>query len=197
MSRISQNEKLQAVYNAILKFIGENGISPSVREICKITGIWSTSSVHSALDRLEELGAITKSDQTSRSIRLAGSGSTAVIPLLGRVTAGNPVLAFEDVEGYIPFSYPRSKDGLFALKVMGDSMINAGILDGDIVIADKNIKAEKGDIVIGMDCDSATVKRLSYDNGKIIFLPENQNYQPIYPENPSILGKVVGVFREY
>ena len=97
MSRISQNEKLQAVYNAILKFIGENGISPSVREICKITGIRSTSSVHSALDRLEELGAITKSDQTSRSIRLAVSGSTAVIPLLGRVTAGNPVLAFEDV----------------------------------------------------------------------------------------------------
>jgi repressor LexA len=119
-----------------------------------------------------------------------------MVPLVGRITAGKPILAVEEIEDYIP--YP-SKDagGLFALKVVGLSMKNAGILDGDIIVADKNSPCRSGDIVVGMDGEEATVKRLLIKDKTVIFMPENEDFDPIYPENPTVLGKVVGSYRKY
>ena len=118
-----------------------------------------------------------------------------MVPLVGRVTAGQPILAVEQIEDYIP--YPtRDTEGLFALKVKGLSMINAGILDGDIVIADRTAPCKSGDIIIGMDGDEATVKRLLIKDKKVIFMPENPDFSPIYPEKPAVLGRVVGVLRK-
>jgi len=119
-----------------------------------------------------------------------------MVPLVGRITAGKPILAIEEIEDYIP--YPsKDAEGLFALKVVGLSMKDAGILDGDIIVANKNVPCRNGDIVVGMDGDSATVKRLLIKNGQIIFMPENPDFSPIYPENPKVLGKVVGSYRKY
>lgn len=195
MSRPSLTEKQAAVYAYLVKALG-SGIPPTVREICNDTGIKSTSTVHAILGALEENGYIVRDAKYSRSIRIAGTGNTAQVPVLGRVTAGQPILAVEEIEDYIP--YPtKDSDGLFALRVVGYSMRDVGIMDGDIVVADKNAIAKSGDIVIGMDGDEATVKRLLLRDGQVIFMPENPDFSPIYPENPSVLGKVVGSYRRY
>lgn len=195
MGKKSPQEKQNAVYKYLIKALGE-GVPPTVREIALSCGIKSTSTVHKVLESLEKQGLIVRSSKSSRSIQLAGQTPSAQVPVLGRVTAGRPILAVEDIEEYI--TYPsHSSGGLFALRVEGLSMINAGILDGDIVVADRDIVAKNGDIVIGMDGDEATVKRLLIENGKIIFMPENPDYSPIYPENPSVLGKVIGSYRRY
>lgn len=195
MSRIPLGEKQEKVY----KFLTEKmngGLPPTVREICDATGIRSTSTVHAILNALEELGYIERDARYSRAIRISGESASAMVPLVGKVTAGQPILAVEQIEDYIP--YPtKSSEGLFALKVKGLSMKNAGILDGDMVIADKNAPCRSGDIVIGMDGDEATVKRLLLKDKKVIFMPENPDFQPIYPEKPMVLGKVVGVIRKY
>lgn len=195
MSRPSLTEKQLRVYNFLVKALG-NGIPPSVREICKETGIKSTSTVHSILSALEENGYIERDARNSRSIRIAGTAATAQVPVIGRVTAGQPILAVEEIEDYIPYA-AGSSEGLFALRVVGYSMKGVGILDGDLVIADKDAAYRSGDIVIGMDGDEATVKRLLIKNGQVIFMPENPDFDPIYPENPSVLGKVVGSYRRY
>ena len=195
MSRPTLSEKQGAVYNFLVKTLGK-GVPPSVREICQATGIKSTSTVHAILGALEEGGYIERDPRFSRAIRIAGSTATSQVPVLGRVTAGQPILAVEDIEDYIP--YPtKDAEGLFALRVVGFSMKNVGILDGDIVVADKNAVAKRHDIVIGMDGDEATVKRLEYENGRVVFMPENEDFDPIYPENPSVLGKVIGCYRKY
>ena len=172
------------------------GVPPSVREICAGTGIKSTSTVHAILGALEENGYIERDARNSRSIRIAGAAQTSQVPLIGRVTAGQPILAVEEIEDYIPYD-AGGREGLFALRVVGFSMKDIGILDGDIVIADKDAVARPGDIIIGMDGDEATVKRLVVKDGQIIFMPENPDFDPIYPENPSVLGKVVGSYRRY
>ena len=195
MSRPTLSDKQVAVYNFLVKTLG-SGIPPSVREICQATGIKSTSTVHAILGALEENGYIERDPKYSRAIRIKGGTATSQVPVLGRVTAGQPILAVEDIEDYIP--YPSADgDGLFALRVEGYSMRDIGIMDGDIVVADKNAPWASGDIVIGMDGDEATVKRLLIKNGQIIFMPENPDFSPIYPENPSVLGKVVGSYRKY
>ena len=145
---------------------------------------------------LEENGYIERDPRFSRSIRIAGTVATAQIPVIGRVTAGQPILAVEEIEDYIPYATSDS-EGLFALRVVGYSMRDVGIMDGDIVIADKDAYTKSGDIVIGMDGDEATVKRLLIKDGQVIFMPENPDFSPIYPENPSVLGKVIGSFRRY
>ena len=195
MSRPGLTEKQQKVYSFLVKALG-SGIPPSVREICKETGIKSTSTVHAILNWLEENGYIERDPRFSRSIRIAGTTATAQIPVIGRVTAGQPILAVEEIEDYIPYATDNS-EGLFALRVVGYSMRDIGIMDGDIVIADKDAYTKSGDIVIGMDGDEATVKRLLIENGQVIFMPENPDFSPIYPENPSVLGKVIGSFRRY
>ncbi len=195
MSRPALTEKQLSVYNFLVKALG-NGIPPSVREICKETGIKSTSTVHAILSTLEENGYIERDARNSRSIRIAGTVATAQVPVIGRVTAGQPILAVEEIEDYIPYA-AGSSEGLFALRVVGYSMKDVGILDGDLVIADKDAAYRSGDIIIGMDGDEATVKRLLIQNGKVIFMPENPDFDPIYPENPSVLGKVIGSYRRY
>ena len=195
MSRPSLTEKQAAVYNFLVKALSK-GIPPTVREICDYTKIKSTSTVHAILSALEENGYIERDARFSRAIRIAGSPSTSQVPVIGRVTAGQPILAVEEIEDYIPYA-TGDATGLFALRVVGLSMRDAGILDGDIVIADKDAVSRSGDIVIGMDGDEATVKRLLVKDGKIIFMPENPDFSPIYPEKPSVLGKVIGSFRRY
>lgn len=195
LSRPTLTEKQLKVYNLLVKMLSK-GVPPSVREICAGTGIKSTSTVHAILGALEENGYIERDARNSRSIRIAGAAQTSQVPLIGRVTAGQPILAVEEIEDYIPYD-AGGREGLFALRVVGLSMKDIGILDGDIVIADKDSVARPGDIIIGMDGDEATVKRLVVKDGQIIFMPENPDFDPIYPENPSVLGKVVGSYRRY
>ena len=187
-------EKETKVFKVISDFLAD-GISPTVREICKETGIKSTSSVHKFLENLEDKGYIERVGN-SRGIRIVGSAPSSQIPVLGKVTAGNPILAVEDIEGYIPFPVENSH-GLFALKVQGLSMKNAGILDGDIIVADKNQGVRRNDIVVGMIEEEATVKRLGFEDGKPVLYPENPDYEPIRAEKIEILGKVIGSFRKY
>ena len=188
-------EKQQSVYNFLLQKRSE-GIPPTVREICKATGISSTSTVHGILTALEELDYITVDRKNSRGIRINGDSPASMVPLVGKITAGKTILAIEEIEDYIP--YPtKNSEGLFALKVVGLSMKDAGILDGDIIVADKTKPCKSGDIVVGMDGDEATVKRLLIKDGKIIYMPENPDFSPIHPEDPMILGKVVGSYRSY
>lgn len=195
MSKRPLTEKQQDVYNFIVKQMSA-GFPPTVREICNNTGIKSTSTVHAILGVLEEEGYIVRDAKNSRAIKLDMGYDSAMVPLVGRITAGKPILAVEEIEDYIP--YPsKNADGLFALKVVGLSMKNAGILDGDIIVADKNSPCRSGDIVVGMDGDKATVKRLLIRDKKIIFMPENEDFSPIYPEEPMVLGKVIGSYRKY
>ena len=195
MSKRPLTEKQQSVYNFIIKLMSE-GFPPTVREICNSTGIKSTSTVHAILGVLEEEGYIVRDAKNSRAIKLDIGYDSAMVPLVGRITAGKPILAVEEIEDYIP--YPsKDADGLFALKVVGYSMKNAGILDGDIIVADKNSPCRSGDIVVGMDGEEATVKRLLIKGKEIIFMPENEDFEPIYPQNPTVLGKVVGSYRKY
>lgn len=195
MSKIPLNEKQQAVYNFLVKELS-SGLPPTVREICQATGIKSTSTVHGILNLLEESGYIVRDAKNSRAIKLDTEFQSAMVPLVGKITAGKPILAVEEIEDYIPFS-AKNADGLFALKVVGYSMKDVGILDGDIIIANKNTPCKSGDIVVGMDGDEATVKRLLIKNGQIIYMPENSDFSPIYPEDPMILGKVIGSYRKY
>lgn len=195
MPRTPLTDKQKSVYDFLVKSMS-SGFPPTVREICAATGIKSTSTVHSVLSILEEEGYIVRDAKSSRAIRLENEYESSMVPVIGKITAGQPILAVEDIEDYIPF--PKSDaDGLFALRVSGLSMKNAGILDEDIIVADKNAPCRSGDIVIGMDGDDATVKRLLIKDGRIIFMPENPDFSPIYPEEPHVIGKVVGSFRKY
>ncbi len=193
---------LTAKQTAVLEFLRQTlagGLPPTVREICNATGIKSTSTVHGILATLETYGYITRDPKASRAIRIEGAAPAAQVPLLGKVTAGTPILAVEQIEDYIPYpiSGAAKEDGLFALRVSGYSMKNAGILDGDIVVANGDLESRHGDIVIAMMEDEATVKRLMYEDGRVVLMPENPDFQPLYPENPVILGKVVGCMRSY
>ena len=195
MSKMPLKEKQQLVFDFLVKKRAE-GIPPTVREICSATGIGSTSTVHAILTALEEMGYITVDRRNSRGIKITAEAPSSMVPLVGRITAGKPILAVEEIEDYIPFP-SKDAEGLFALKVVGLSMRDAGILDGDIIVADKNRPCKSGDIVVGMDGDSATVKRLLIKDGKIMHMPENPDFEPIHPEDPMILGKVVGSYRKY
>lgn len=198
MSRTELSQKQALVYGYLLKTMA-NSFPPTVREICEATGIKSTSTVHAALSSLEKEGYIIRDPRSSRSIRLAGAADSAMIPLVGKVTAGQPILAVEEIEGYIPYPISSERsDSLFALRVSGLSMKDAGILDGDIIIADKDVTSRNGDIVVALIGDEATVKRLVAVNGeKPYLMPENPDFEPIRPEYMEILGRVIGSFRKY
>ncbi|WP_326974785.1 transcriptional repressor LexA [Caproicibacter sp. BJN0012] len=188
----------QKVYD-YLKGRMENGLPPTVREICRATGLKSTSSVHAHLKSLEEMGLITRDRGLNRAIHLAGEQTTVQVPVLGRVAAGNPILAVEEIEGYLPFS-PAKRAGdeeYFALNVKGESMKDAGILDGDLVVAVKTQTALDGEIVVALIEDEATVKRLFRERDRVRLQPENSAFEPIYSKNVQILGKVVAVYRFY
>ena len=195
---MKQLSKSQTKILEYLKECSEYGRVPSVREICDNTGLSSTSTVHYHLKHLEDKGYIVREHGVNRCIQIMGEEKSASVPVLGKVAAGNPILAVEDIECYVPVpeKLKRGKE-LFALRIQGESMINAGILDGDIIVADKNAPCRSGDIVVGMDGDEATVKRLLIKDKQIIFMPENPDFSPIYPKNPSVLGKVIGSYRKY
>lgn len=195
MSKAPLNEKQLSVYNFLVKEMS-SGFPPTVREICLATGIKSTSTVHGILNVLEEEGYIVRDAGCSRAIRLESEYDSSMVPVVGKITAGKPILAVEEIEDYIPYPV-KDAEGLFALRVVGYSMRDAGILDGDIIIADKNAPCRTGDIVVGMDGDEATVKRLLIKDKQIIFMPENPDFSPIYPENPQVLGRVIGSYRSY
>lgn len=185
----------QKVYDYLVKTM-PNGVPPSVREICAATGLRSTSTVHAHLKTLERLGYITRDAGLNRSIRIEGAEPAVQVPVLGRVTAGIPILAVEDIEGYIPFPQKAGKE-LFALHVVGLSMRDAGILDGDYVVAERTPAAYDGDIVVAMIEDEATVKRFYRAPGGVRLQPENPDFEPIYSDCATVLGKVVAVVRYY
>lgn len=195
MAKAPLTEKQLEVYKFLVDEMS-NGFPPTVREICTATGIKSTSTVHAILGVLEEEGYIVRDAKSSRAIRLDKDCDSSMVPVVGKITAGQPILAIESIEDYIPFP-SKTADGLFALRVSGYSMRDAGILDGDIIVADKTKACRSGDIVIGMDGDDATVKRLLIKDKKIIFMPENPDFSPIYPEDPHVIGKVIGCYRRY
>lgn len=195
MSDINLTIKEAQVFKVITEALAD-GLPPTVREICANTGIKSTSTVHRILADLEEKGYITRFGGNSRGIRIQGSAPSSQVPVLGKVTAGVPILAVEDIEEYIPFPV-NSAEGLFGLRVSGLSMKDAGILDGDIIIADKNQPVRSGHIVVALIEDEATVKRLGFENSKPVLYPENPDFEPIYAERIEILGRVVGSFRQY
>ena len=183
----------------ILAYIRErltDSVPPTVREICRDLEIKSTSSAHRYLKSLEAKGYITMGDRENRTIRLVGTSSAAQIPLLGTVAAGQPILAFEDVEDYIPFSL-RGEDPsqLFALRVKGESMIEAAILDGDVIVVRQTPTVRNGEIAVALVEDEATVKRFYKENGHYRLQPENSTMDPIIVDDCRILGRVIAVMR--
>lgn len=190
------NEKQQKVLS-FLQERAQDGLPPTVREICAAAGIKSTSTVHAYLKTLEENGYISRQTGLNRAIRLPGE-SVARVPLLGKVTAGQPILAVEEVEDYVPYSGGGYQPGeLFALRVRGTSMINAGIFDQDVVIVHKTPTAANGEIVVALVGDEATVKRFYKENGHFRLQPENDDFEPIIVDEVSILGKVVSLVRYF
>lgn len=187
----------QKIYD-FLKDRSQYGIPPSVREICAATGLKSTSTVHAHLKALENLGYISRDAGLNRAIHIEGCEQTAQVPILGKVTAGLPILAVEEIQGYLPItaSQQRGRE-LFALTVQGESMKNAGILDGDYVVVERTPTARDGDIVVALIEDEATVKRLYRETDCVRLQPENDAFVPIYAKEVIILGKVVSVVRYY
>ena len=193
MERLTKSQ--QKVYD-FLRQEAPKGVPPTVREICTATGLRSTSTVHAHLKTLERLGYITREAGLNRSIRIEGSEAAAQVPILGRVTAGLPILAVEEVEGYIPFPEKTGKE-LFALHVSGFSMRDAGILDGDYVVAERTPAAQNGDIVVAMTGEEATVKRFFREKDGVRLQPENPDFEPIFSKEVFLLGKVIAVVRYY
>jgi repressor LexA len=197
MKKISK--KQAEVFNFIKGYIDENGVSPSVREIAKAVDLTSPSTVQHHIVSLIDKGYLEKGDANQkRTLKIAKRSNTAqYVPLIGTVTAGNPILAIESIEDYIPA--PVSSNGAehFALRVRGDSMINAAIEDGDIVIVERTPVAENGDIVVALIEDEATVKRFYKENGHFRLQPENDSYEPIIVDELAILGKITALIRNY
>ena len=193
----------QKVYDYIVE-CSNNGRIPSVRELCSATGFKSTSTVAYHLKALEEAGLIEREEGLNRCISLKNERPAVKVPLLGRVTAGQPILAVQDIESYIPISQDIVKGReLFALRVVGESMINAGIYDGDIIVVNRTPAADNGDIVVAMVEDeasgeaSATVKRFYKEDGHYRLQPENDAFEPIIVDSVVLLGKVVTLIRSY
>ena len=187
------SNKAQLIMDYVNQFIQENGYSPSVREIGAAVGLRSTASVSYHLQALQEKGLIQAPGAKGRKRALVTGARPGQIPVIGVVTAGLPILTVENQEGTIPWS----EAGCFALRVRGDSMINAGILEGDKVIVRPQSSADNGQIVVARIEDEATVKRLLRRNGQVWLMPENDNYSPIDGTHAEIIGVVRGVVREY
>lgn len=195
---MKQLSKSQIKIFEYLKECSENGRVPSVREICENTGLSSTSTVHYHLKHLEDKGYIVREHGVNRCIQITGEEKSVSVPVLGKVAAGNPILAVEDIECYVPVpeKLKRGKE-LFALRIQGESMINAGILNDDIVIVNRTPVAENGEIVVALVEDSATVKRFYKENGHYRLQPENDDYEPIIVDKVILLGKVISLIRNY
>ena len=188
----------QKIYEYIAACIREQGYPPSVREIGEAVGLKSPSTVHFHLKRLEEAGVIEKGAGKGRAITLRESPKPEnQVPVVGNVAAGSPILAEECIEDYLTFDTAGRPGEYFALRVRGESMLNAGILPGDLVVVHSQPTAQHGEIVVALIDDEATVKRLSLKSGQVWLLPENEAYSPIDGTYAQILGKVAAVVRRY
>lgn len=202
------NDRQKQVLDFIKQFIAKNQLAPTVRDIQNGVSIKSTSTVSNDLAKLEKEGYIERSNLKSRAIKLlvdneyedailSNKEETIDIPVLGNIAAGSPTYAEENIESYypVPTHITKNKD-YFLLKVKGDSMIEAGILEDDLILVEKTNYANHGEIVVALIEDSATVKRLYKKNGQVMLIPENSSMEPIIPEYMEILGKVISLFRE-
>lgn len=200
--------KISGKQREILEFLKSEilnkGYPPAVREICEAVKLKSTSSVHSHLETLEKNGYIRRDPSKPRAIEIIDDGFNLTrrelvnVPIVGTITAGQPILAVENVEGYfpVPTEYMPNED-TFMLKVKGDSMINAGIFDGDKILVQRQTTANNGDIVVALLDDSVTVKTFYKENGYFRLQPENDTMDPIIVPELEILGKVIGLFRMF
>ena len=200
----------QKIYDYIVQMLAEEGFAPSVREIGAAVGLKSPSTVHFHLKNMEERGIIKRSGRKGRTITLVRPAAEKAapaavqaaepvgrVPIVGSVAAGTPILAQECIEDYLAFD-TGGKDGeYFALRVRGESMLNAGILPGDLVVVHQQQEAHNGEIIVALIEDEATVKRLKRKDGQVWLMPENEAYSPIDGRNASILGKVSAVLRTY
>ena len=203
MTKVSKRQ--EAILEFIKNEVRSKGYPPSVREIGEAVGLASSSTVHGHLERLEGKGLIRRDPTKPRAIEILEIDDSPVpkqgvvhVPLIGKVTAGLPISAIEDIQEYFPLpdTYGASEDQLFMLEIMGESMIEAGILDGDYVVVKKQATANNGEIVVAMtEDDEATVKRFYKEKNHFRLQPENSSMDPIYVQNVTILGKVVGLYR--
>ena len=196
MKKISA--KQQRILDYISEFSLEHGYPPSVREICAEMELRSPSTVHAHLKKLQEAGYLEPTEHKSRALApVSGPSMVPRVPILGRVTAGMPILAVEEHVGYVPFEPAASGGEYYALRIRGDSMTGAGILDGDLVIVRQDVQARGGDIVIALLEDEATCKTLNITADGVWLMPENPAYPPIDGTGCQILGVVKAVYREY
>ncbi len=201
----------QEIWDFLVDYVDRHGYPPTVREIGEQVGLASPSTVHAHLANLERAGYLKRDPTKPRALELTGlrlpgalparSGGTQALPLLGQIAAGGPLLAEQNVEDYVSMPEQLVRGGAdFLLRVKGDSMIDAGILDGDLVIVRESETATNGDIVVALvgddeAADEATVKRFFREDGRVRLQPENSALQPIYAQHVQVVGKVVGVFR--
>lgn len=200
-------EKQQRVYDFILRFTSTHGYPPSIREIGAAVGLKSPSTVHFHIKGLVEAGVIVKQNGKTRAISMPGfsvpfhqqgaGGMLDTVPIVGNVAAGMPILAQECMEGYLHFPTNGRVGEHFALRVRGESMLNAGILPDDLVVVHQQSGVRNGDIVVALFEEEATVKTYRRRNGHVWLMPENEEYQPIDGDHAKILGKVIGVVRHY
>lgn len=202
--------EMQAKIYKYIKSEIKKGITPSIREICKAVGLSSTSSIHYHLDNLEQMGYISRPRSKKRCIEILEddfymSGEDSVntpeysnVPIIGSVAAGLPILAEENIEGYftVPVTYLTNEQS-FMLRIKGNSMINAGILNNDLVLVKETSTAKDGEIIVALIDDSATCKTFYREDEYIRLQPENDSYEPIYVRDCKIIGKVIGLFRSY
>ena len=191
--------KQQRIYDFIRTFTRQMGYPPTVREIGQHVGVRSPSTVKYHLDHLRQAGLLQWDGGKTRSITLPNASLPGPdqIPLVGHVAAGAPIWAEECIEDYLTFDTGGREGEYFALRVRGESMLNAGILPDDLVVVHRQPTAHNGEIVVALLGDEATVKRLSRRNGEVWLLPENENYRPIDGREATLLGKVIAVVREY
>jgi repressor LexA len=196
----------QEIWDFLVEYVDQHGYPPTVREIGEAVGLASPSTVHAHLANLERAGLLRRDPTKPRALELVGreraeapAAAMARLPLLGQIAAGGPLLAEQNVDDHL--AVPETLRGDFLLRVKGDSMVNAGILDGDIVVVQRSQDARNGEIVVALagddeSADEATVKRFFRENGRVRLQPENDALEPIYAPHVQILGRVTGVFRE-
>ena len=200
---MESKDKQSEIYKFLLTFTESKGYPPSVREICEAVSLKSTSTVHGHLKRLEKKGLIKRDPTKPRALEItelnASKREMLNIPIVGKVTAGVPILATENIEDTfaIPIDFIKHDRDLFVLKVSGESMINIGVRDGDLAIIEQSDSASNGDVVVALIDDEATIKRFFKEKNHIRLQPENDTMDPIIVDSCSILGKLVGLFRQY
>lgn len=199
METLTRRQK--EVLEYLKRYVRQYGYSPCVRDICSALNLKSTSTAHAHLTKLERKGYISRDPSKPRTIMMLGDNAPermVSVPVVGKVAAGIPITAVENIEEYVSLPYSLlGSDDVFILNVSGDSMMGAGILDHDKIIAQKQEYAQNGDIVVALLDDEATVKRFFKEDGRVRLQPENDNYQPIYTKQLDILGKVIGVLRMF